>query len=392
MAAKPTGPSVSTPVAKLLKPAADKLGTNDIAGASDLVKQAQALPDLTDFDKYKINEFAGQIAIKNNDFDTASKAYFAMADSPALATVTPEEQAQTLRIATLLAADRKNYPAGIKYGKAFIALGGAHDAQLEASLAECYYYSGDYVNAEAMANAIVAATPAGTAPTRGAIEVLLYSQIKNGKQDAAHTTLETILTYYNDPDEWGQLLDVSLGVKGISTIQALHIYRLRFVVKATSRADDYSTAASSAISVQLPVEADAIVKAGSAAGAAVPPKLAADAAGRAATDRKTIGAFEGEAKKSPNGELDMRLAETYYGYGRYADAAEAARRALQKGGAKMDANEANMVLGESLLASGDTAGAQAAFNAVSDASAPWAKAKHLWLLYLGNKYAATAQK
>lgn len=394
--AKSSGPSVTAPVAKLLKPAADKMQANDFAGAMELIKQAQALPDQTPFDTYKINEFLGNAAIHENDYATAATAYAAMADSPALEQVTPEEKASALRVAALLATNQKNYAAGIKYAKAFIALGGAPDPKVLATMAEAYYYSQDYANAIATVNQTIAATPAGTAPDHGALEILFSAQLKSNQQDAALKSLETLVTYYNDPDNWGQIIDFAVGVKGVTNIEALHIYRLREVVKATASGDDYQIMGGVALQANFPVEADAIFQKGLSSGKLqnsgnVAAQIAS-ARTRAAADRKSLDSFAAIAEKSPSGEFDLKLAETYYGYGRYADAVTAVRRAMKKGGAKVDMTEANMVLGEALVQTGDTAGATAAFNAVSTTVPGWAKAQHLWLLYLGNKYATTPQQ
>ena len=382
-AAKPTGPSVSVPVGKLLKPAQDAMTANDFAGALVLIKQAQALPDQTPFDTYKINEFAGNAYIKLNDHVNADIAFEAMANSPALDQVTPEEKANAIRIAALLATEQKHYAEGIKFDKAFIALGGPPDALILASMAQAYYYSGDYANAETTASQIVAATPAGEAPNRGGLEVLFGSQLKAKKQDEALKTLEQIVTYYDDPDEWGQIIDFSLGVKGIKDIEALHIYRLRPVAHATNQADDNKVASALALAVGYPVEAEAFLQDGGL-------PVSADVRNRAAADRKTIDSFIALAQKSPTGELDLKAAETLYGYGRFADSEAAARRALQKGGAKANANEANMVLGMALVRQGKDADAAAAFNAVSNPSPGTAKAQHIWLLYANRKFGAAA--
>ncbi len=381
--AKSSGPSVSAAVGKLLKPAQDAMTANDYAGALVLIKQAQALPDQTDYDTFKINEFLGNAYIKLNDHPNAEIAFVAMANSPLNDQEPPENKANNIRIAALLATEQKHYPDGIKFSKAFLALGGKPDPLVLASLSQAYYYSNDFANAEATASQIVAATPAGEAPNRGGLEVLFGAQLKANKQDAALKTLEQIVTYYNDADEWGQLIDFSLGVKGIKDFEALHIYRLRPVVKATAHSEDYKVMSSLALSIGYPVEAEAALQAG---GLPVP----ADVRGRAAADRKTIDSFVGIAQKSPTGELDLKAAETLYGYGRYADAEAAARRALQKGGPKTNANEANMVLGQALMLQGKAADAVAAFNAVSNPSPGTAKAQHLWLLYAGNKYAMSA--
>jgi len=67
----------------------------------------------------------------------------------------------------------------------------------------------------------------------------------------------------------------------------------------------------------------------------------------------------------------------------------AARRGLGKGGAKADANEANLLIGMALAMQGNNADAQAALNNVKGTPATM-KTAHLWSLYAGRKYATAA--
>ncbi|HUO90915.1 MAG TPA: tetratricopeptide repeat protein [Rhizomicrobium sp.] len=378
--AKSSGPSVSAPVAKLLQPAQKAMQANDFKTALDLIKQAQALPDQTAFDTYTINNFLANAALGLKDYATADTAYEAMAESPALP---DEDKATTFHNAMLLATQAKHYDKAIKYGQAFLALGGPSDPQIIGTMAQAYYFLNDFANAETMAKKALDATPAGQAPNRAALEIMLSSQIKAKHQDQAMATLEQIVTYYDDADDWGQLIDVSVGVKGIKDYELLHIYRLLPVTKAKGGGDDYKGASSVALSMGYPVEAEAILQSGGL-------PVGADVRSRAAADRKTIESFASMAAKSPTGELDQKLSETLYGYGRYAEAEAAARRALKKAGAKTNANELNLVLGESLLLQGKTADAVAAFNAISNPSPGTAKAQHLWLLYANRKYSTAA--
>jgi tetratricopeptide (TPR) repeat protein len=387
--AKDSGPTVSAPVGKLLQPAAKAMEANDYAGASTLVKQAQALPDLTPFDTYKINEFVGNIAIHQNDHAAAEAAFDAMVESPAMPDT---DKAQDLRIAALLGTEQKHYDKGIKYGTAFLALGGAPDGQVLSAMAEAYYYTNDYANADTMVQKAIAAAPPGQAPTQGALEILFSSQWKAGKKDEAEVTLEKIVTFYNDPDEWGRLIDISLGTKGIKDVDALHIYRLRLASHATGQSEDFTVPASLALSDSYPVEAQAYIDAG---GSSVDTSgknaaLISDIRSKAAKDRATIAQFDAVAAKTASGEFDMKLAETYMGYGRYPEAETAARRALTRGFAKMDRNEANMVLGEALLLQGKTDDAVAAFNAVNAGTPGMMQAKRIWLVFANRKAAAPA--
>jgi hypothetical protein len=389
--AAPSGPTVSTPVGKLLEPASKLMQTNDFAGALVLIKQAQALPDQTAFDTYKINEFLGNCYVRLNDHVSADVAFEAMVDGGAMP---DEDKASNLRVAALLATEQKHFDKGVKYALAFNALGGAPDPLVLSSLAEAYFYLNDFPNASATAQKVVAATPAGQAPPRGALEVLFGAQLKANDQPGAIATLEQIVTYYDDPDDWSQIIDISLGTHGIKDIEALHIYRLRLATKAVGHADDYTVAAALALSISYPVEAQAFLDAGIAANVITPSgkvgQQLADVRSRAAKDRSTIASFDAIARKSASGEFDLKLAETYIGYGRYAEAEEAARRALTKGGAKADPNEANMALGEALLLQGKTADAAAAFNALKNPTPGMARAQHIWLLYANRKVGAAA--
>ena len=390
-AAKPSGPQVSPAVGKLLNGAQKLMEAKDFAGALVLIKQAQALPDQTAVDSYEINNFLGMTSFSLNDHAGADAAFEAMADSPAMP---DEDKATTLHNAALLASEAKHYDKAIKYAQAILAMGGPPDPAVLAVLSEAYYHNNDYPNAEATAQKAIAATAAGVAPNRGALEIALASQLKQKKEADAFNTLETIVTFYDEPDEWAQLIDVSLGTKGIKDLDALNMYRLLIAAKAIGSPDDIGVMAALALQNGYPAEAQRALEAGIAAG-----KLSnsgktgaqlAEARTRAAKDRATLASFEAAAVKSPNGELDVKLAETYFGYGRYADAVTAARRGLGKGGAKTDANEANMVLGMALAIQGNNADALAAFNNIKNGSPAAMKAQHLWILYTGRKYATAA--
>ncbi len=76
--------------------------------------------------------------------------------------------------------------------------------------------------------------------------------------------------------------------------------------------------------------------------------------------------FASDAAARKTGDYDEKLAETYFGYKRYADAETAARRALSKPGGK-DTLQTKMVLAMSLARQEKYADAIAAFKEVEDA-------------------------
>ena len=381
-----SGPVVSKPVGVFLAAAQKLMVAGDFVTAKATVQQAQALPDKTAVDDYEINNFLGNISIKLNDHPSADVAFEAMAES---AVIPDADKPATFRIATLLSNEAKHFDKAIKYGQAFIALKGPPDDLVLATMAQSYYYLNDFANAESFGTQAIAATPAGKASNQTAYEVVFGSQVKQKKNADALKTLELLVTNFSDPGDWSQLIDASFASKGMKDIDALFFYRLRIATKATSSGDDYSVYATLALQIGYPAEAEAALQAGIGAGKLSNSGKTAtqlgEARSRVAKDRATLPSFDSTATKSPNGELDVKLAETYYGYGRYADAEAAARRGLGKGGAKTDTNEANMLVGMSLAMQGKNSDALTAFNNVRGGSPSMTRAAHLWSLYAGRK-------
>ncbi|HJW40498.1 MAG TPA: hypothetical protein VJ476_04615, partial [Rhizomicrobium sp.] len=316
--AKSSGPSNSAPVAKALQPAQKLLEAKDYKGAMDQIKLAQALPDQTPFDTYTINNFLGSAAIGLGDYATADTAYEAMADSPAMPDA---DKPTTLRNAALLANQAKHFDKAIKYGTALLALGGPPDPTIIGMLSQAYYFSNDFANAESFAQKAIDATPAGQAPPRSALEIKLSSQNKAKQIDSAFQTMEIYLTYYNDADYWGEIIDFGLGVKGLKDMEALHIYRLRLASHAHGDPSSYTLPANLCLqqNMSCPAESVMFLEAGSVGGGDLAKARAAEA-----RDRAVFPQYENVAKKG-GGDLMLKLAESYYGYGRYADAEATAR-------------------------------------------------------------------
>jgi tetratricopeptide (TPR) repeat protein len=376
-AADTTGPKVSSKVIGAPLQEAQKLiQAGDNQGALAKVHEAQALPGRTPDDDYVINEFLASASIGTKDYTTAATAYEAMADSPVLSE--DPNKAQTLHNALILATNVKHYQKAIGYGQQLQALGPVDD-KVTASLSEAYYYTNDFAHAQEMAQKSVdAAKAAGKMPDRGAMQIILNSEAGQKNEAAAETTLEQLAVGYGDPQDWGQIIDIALGTKGMRDIDALYLNRLRFASGGNAKEDDYTLAAGIATQLYFPGEARAILTEGMGKGIVRSGKaqaMLAQARSKAAADEKSIPSQEAAAEKQ-GGEYNVKLAQAEYGYGRYAQAEAAARRAMAKGGMK-DASEAQMVLGQALVGQGKYADAITAFQAVSGGAAV-TKAAHLW--------------
>jgi tetratricopeptide (TPR) repeat protein len=94
-------------------------------------------------------------------------------------------------------------------------------------------------------------------------------------------------------------------------------------------------------------------------------------------DRASLPGEESKAMAAANGASALKIGDAFYGYGEHAKAIALYRAALTKGG--VDANLVNTRLAMALLASGDRAGAEAAFGALTG---PRQNLGAFWLAWL----------
>jgi tetratricopeptide (TPR) repeat protein len=98
---------------------------------------------------------------------------------------------------------------------------------------------------------------------------------------------------------------------------------------------------------------------------------------RMAGDRASLGGEESKAMAAASGTMALKIGDAFYGYGEHAKATALYRAALAKGG--VDANLVNTRLAMALLASGDRAGAEAAFRGLTG---PRQNLGAFWLAWL----------
>ncbi len=381
-AAKPSSSGtakVGKAVGVPLLAAQKQITAGDYAGALIFVQQAQAIPDQTPYETYVINKFLSIIDINLKDMAGASVAAEAAADSPA---VPDEDKKDVLHNGMILALQAKQYQKVVVYAQQMEALN-LLDSDLSAMTAEAYYYLKDTPHAQQYAQkSIDMAKAAGKQPNQGALEIMMTSQAQGKDQGAAIQTLEQLAVNYNNPGDWSQLVDLALNTKGIKDTDALFLFRLRYLAGAMKNPDDYTLTGSLAQQAGYPTEAHNVLQQGISSG-----KISSGQAGAtfaksradAATDERMLPSIASAAEKSKSGEQDVKLAEDYWGYGRYADVEAAAQRAASKGGMK-DPSEATMLIGMAQTAEGKYDEAQATLAKVSGSEAR-TKAAHLWSLY-----------
>jgi hypothetical protein len=376
---------VSPAVGKQLMDAKKAIEAKDYATALASVKAAQAVPDRTLIDDYRINQFLAIVAFNLKDIPTATTAMEAAADSPAMPA---EDKPATYRNAFGLAAAAKQYDKAIAYGLALEALAPLDDST-DLQVALIYYNMKDAAHAQQYAQkAIDLDKAAGKQPDPDALRIVMNGQVQKNDMSGIEASLENLVLA--DPDHaaasWRDLVNLAFQDKGANEIDAMFLYRLKVLAGAMTDADDYTTLASSDEEFGYPTEAVDILQKGIASGKVSSGQVAEQLAKErkdAALDSRELPEAVAGAAKSKNGEADVKLGEDYWGYGRFADAEAAARRAIAKGGLKHP-SEGLLLAAAALVAQGKYAEGIQAFAQISGTPATM-KVAHLWTIYAQGK-------
>jgi len=377
-------PKLTRAVGEALNGAIKAAQANDFKTAQDDIKTADAVADKTDFDNYKINAIRAFVAISQKDYAAADAAYEAMAASP----VMPKDEVKsTLHNAVLLASMSKHWPQVIKYVTQLQA-SGASDDKMDSALANAYYQTNDFPHAAAVAQKLIdAALTAHQKPDHDALVILENSLAQQKDEAGAERAMEQFTLYYGGPKNWSNLIDIAFGTPHMQELDALYLYRLRFLCGATTSNEDYSYAAGIALKIGYPAEAQSDLEKGISSGAlsssGKTAGLLSQARSGARTDEHSLKAIAAAAEHAKSGEQAVKLAEDYWGYGRYADAAAAAQQGIAKGYPR-DPGEGHFILGIALIAQGKYDDGRAALAKVTGSPAR-TKAVHLWDLYAQSK-------
>jgi hypothetical protein len=347
----------------------------DFAGALEKVKEADAVSDKNPYEEYMVSKYLGFLAINQPmpDYTAASAAYNRQVASGGIPDM---EKANVYNIAMRLNYQNMNYPEVIKDAGELQKLQPLDDVGYTV-LVQSYNQTMDYQDAASAAKQWVAAsTGAGKPPSEDALKLLLNAQVKTNDEAGSRQTLDQLATISSSPDVWGQIIDITLSTKGLTDHQLLNLYRLSMLT-GTMKDQDYRAMASIDLQNGLPSEAKNVLTKGSQTG-----ELMTQANQFLTRDQRDLPALAAEAGKSKNGEVDVKLGESYLTYGRNDEAVTAIQRGIMKGGLK-DMADAQTTLGIALLAAGKKPEAQQAFDQASaNQATPAGRVAHAWSLYM----------
>lgn len=232
--------------------------------------------------------------------------------------------------------------------------------------------------------AITAKAAAGQKPDEAWYKRAVALSYNANLPNAAEIGRQWVAAYPNAKN-WRDAIRIYQTSSKLDDASMIDSMRLARATGALQSENDYFRYANTLMTKGYPGEAKAVLEQGFAANTISKSKqmfsqLYALATSRAQGDRASLAASATAAKSAPEAKKAMVIADAYFGYGDFTQAADLYRVALTKNG--VDKDLANLRLGMALTQAGDKAGATAALNAADGAQAEVAK---LWLTYLATK-------
>ncbi len=194
------------------------------------------------------------------------------------------------------------------------------------------------------------------------------------KDDAARlTNLETLVGYFPDKEYYSRIVAIYQAQSKDDRTVMLNAYRVAVSDPqgGLETVGGYLNYADTALVAGSPGEAARALERGMKEGivpnAGTNQQMLTQAKTAIASDKKSLPGESAAAAKNPKGEVDVKVGLGFYSTGDYAQAVEAVRRGITKGGvARLD--DANLLLGAALLELGKRDEARAAFEAAKAAA------------------------
>jgi hypothetical protein len=370
---------VSAAVAKPLQAAQNASKARKWAECLSNLRTADATAGKTAYDTFIINELTAFCALSSNDVAAATRAYEANLASPFAA----DKIAQRTRDLAKIYFNARDYKKTVEVGRDAITKGYG-DADTFLVVAQSYYQMNDFRNArEFVGNWIKDQERRGQRPRENAIQIYVTSCMRLKDEACTAAGFEKLVTYYPNPAGWANLMQTLFASRNEAA--AFNAYRLATDVGAMRTDDDYTEMAQRALEKGLPGEALTTLEAAFARKVFTDKRdidrntrLLNTAKERAAADRASLAKQDRDAAAGKSADADLRVGQAFMSYGQYPQAITAIRRGITKGNAT-DPAEAQLVLGITLLKSGNKAEAGRVLRAIKG-DAELQRVAKLWSL------------
>jgi len=371
--------------------AQDLLKGGDAAGALAKLKEAEALPDQTPYEKYLLLRVKAPAEYSLGNNAAAGADFEALLANPLLPA---DDRALMLKFVAEILYTSEQYPKAVVALQRYLDAGG-NDPQLKDLLPQAQYAAKDFTAAAKGFRAQIDATiAAGHVPTDKQLRFLVSAYL-GAKDDAGYVSgLELLAIHYPKPDYWRELIGRAREVDNFSDRLTLDVYRLKGQV--LGHVDDRERVNYAALAARAgyPGEAKKVLddafanKPFTGTDLSDATKLRPEINKSAANDvaQAAVNEKGALAAKDGNALVAQGLLETTQDNA--AKGADLIAQGIARGGLRQP-EEAKLHLGYAQVRAGRDADAMKTFQSVTGPNGTAALA-HVWILYLQSRQAAAA--
>ncbi len=384
--AAPVKLTVSKPLQKPLQAAQNAMNEKKWDDALAKLKEIEANPAKTPYDTFVMHQFLGYTLRQLGQAAASIPSFEAQIDSGFLS---PEEADRLTKGVAQLYYQEKDYAKASQAGRKFLS-GGKIDDDIYTLVAQAEYLQKNYAEVIKLLQSFIATLESrGQVPKEPTLALYSDSYLRLKDNAGATRAMEVLVKYYPKRENWANLLSLVRGETSADLI-LFNLYRLMGDTGTLTSANDINETAQLAIKFGMPGEAVSVIQRGMADSAfsTTTEKASAErqlqtAKTLADADRAGLTKFETEAKAAKTGEGDVRLGQALLSYEQYDKALEAIQRGITKGSLR-NADEAQILLGITLLRLGRKPDAVVAFNGTKGTDPKLSGLAHLWALHAGN--------
>jgi hypothetical protein len=343
---------------KLLDPAQTKelLATKNYTEYQTRIDAAAALPNVTPYEAYVLNQMRAQLGQASGNNEMAIKALEAMIDSGRMK---PEDKLRFIdAIAGMYYSNVKDYDKALVWFKRYGTESGDNLKQRQ-FIIRSYFLKDDFANAKTeVMKDIEAAKKSGVAPQKDELNLLGNIGIKTKDTELYLQAVEELTRYYPSADYWNDLLNRTRGKKTYAPRLDLDLVRLKAVAVPTKmEPEDYAEQAELAVLGGFFTEAKIAMDKGFPG--AIPAgkdkvalqKIRDSANKGAADDAKNIDSGVAAAQKSKDGVGLVNLGYNYITLGQFDKGVDLMKQGIAKGVSK-NPDDAKLRLGYALAMAG----------------------------------------
>jgi hypothetical protein len=363
--------------------AQEMLKAGNGAGAMAKLKELDALPDQTAYEKYLILRVRAPAEYSVNDYTAAAADFESLLANDLLPA---GDRLQILKAHASILYTSQQYPKAAVAIQRYLDAGG-DDPQLRELLPQTQYINKDYATAaKGFRKEIDDAYAAGRTPPEKTLR-LLATSCSQSDNDAGYVwALERLAVAYPKADYWRELVARAAHTEKLSDRLYTDNYRLKAQLLGSVNDGDRLSYAALASRAGYPEEAKRILdeayasKPFTGADLAEANKLRADVNKAVATDRAQQAANESAARSAKDGNALVSLGLLVTVDGNAQQGAQLIEQGVAKGGLKYP-DEARLHLGYAQIKAGRDADALKTFQSITAGPNGILPIAHVWALY-----------